>query len=94
MPKINHTYFKLQMLETFLAETTQARRDLLKNIVDLGRFDRVRSMRRFRMLRQLSEFEAQIIDKIYNLQVDDVNDYLDQSIVFVNEIGAVVDRDA
>ena len=94
MPKINHTYFKLKMLEDLLAGTAQARQELLKNVVDIGNFDQIRLMRRFRMLRQLSEFEAQIIDKIYNLKVNDVEDYLDQRTAFISEITTVVDRDA
>jgi len=91
---INHTYFKLKMLEDFLAETANARAGLLKNAVDIGNFDQVKSMRRLRMLRQLSEFEAQIVDKIYNLKVNSINEYLDQSFAFIGEISTVVNRDA
>ena len=94
MPKINHTYFKLKMLEDFLTETAKHRQSLLRNAVETGGLDKIKLMRRFRMLKQLSEYEAQIIDKINNLKVDNVNDYLDQGPKFCGEIPSVTNRDA
>ena len=68
--KTNNTFFKLKVINDFLTATSAVRASLLDECVGKGGTDPVVRMRRFRMLSQLSQFEAAEIIKIYNLDDD------------------------
>ena len=68
--KTNNTFFKLKVINDFLTATSAVRARLLNECISNGGTDPVVRMRRFRMLSQLSQFEAAEIIKIYNLDDD------------------------
>jgi hypothetical protein len=91
----NHTFFKLAVINNFLSATTTARNNLLNECVGKGGTDPVIRMRRFRMLSQLSQFEADTIKKIYNLEADYDADSLVHGLNnLLNNVRTITDRDA
>jgi hypothetical protein len=70
------TFLKLLTLNTFLETVAEHRAELLKELKDYG-CDPVRRMRRFRMLCQLSQYEADMIKKIDSFESDDLKEWLD-----------------
>lgn len=79
------------MLTQFLDEVKKHREQLLNELVDKAT-DPVIRMRRFRMLSQLSQYESQIINKIAEVETDNINDLL--GLDFILEISTVINRDA
>lgn len=67
-------YFRIKLLQQFLEATARSRSGLLTDLVNKAT-DPVIVMRRFRMLRQLAEYESQIVAKIQNFDTDDILDF-------------------
>ena len=80
--KSSNNYFRIKLLQQFLNATDRARQQLTASLIDHAT-DPVIVMRRFRMIKQLAEYEAQIVTKIQNFDTDDV---LDFDPVILNEI--------
>jgi hypothetical protein len=72
--KSSTEYFRVKLLQQFLEATAKSRTSLLADLVNKAT-DPVIVMRRFRMLRQLAEYESQIVAKIQNFDTDDVLDF-------------------
>jgi len=87
----DYIFFRLHMLTQFLKEVQHHREKLLNELIDRAT-DPVIRMRRFRMLSQLSQYESQIINKIANVETDDVGDFINHWLSF--EISRIVNRDA
>ena len=79
------------MLKNFLSEVQKEKNKLVDELVD-NATDPVLRQRRFRMIGQLSSYEAQAIEKISNLQTTDSKDFLKKH--FEDELKIVVDRNA
>ena len=67
-------YFRIKLLQQFLEATHKARTHLLADLVNKAT-DPVITMRRFRMLCQLAEYESQIVAKIQKFDTDDGLDF-------------------
>lgn len=90
---INHKFHRLHVIESFLQNTARARRDLMQELIGMATDD-TRFMRRFRMLADLAAFESQAIKKIWNLQTEDPNDYIDGYQQLTDELRLTIDRSA
>ena len=93
----NKTLFKLKMLDTFLKVSADVRKNLLKECIEQGGTNSTILMRRFRMLSQLSQFEAEIISKIYKFDDNDNDLVLNLYKNIDNlkkEIGMIVSRNS
>jgi hypothetical protein len=90
---INHKFYKLSIIEKFLAKSSNVRHQLLEELVTTATND-IKFMRRVRMLEQLSTFESQIIKKIYNLKTNDIDDYNTGFQHIMSELAAVSSRNA
>ena len=84
-------FLRLRLLKNFLTHSTKYKKTLLKELLSRASDPMIR-MRRFRMLRQLCQYESQIIEKIEMLNTDNHSDFLQKSIE--REIEFVVRRDA
>jgi len=71
---MNHKFEKLSAIDLLISESITIKQALINELIDAATDDIV-FMRRVRMLRQLSEYEHQIIKKIYRFDTDNVNDY-------------------
>lgn len=95
MIKSNDTFFKLKIINDFLSATAIARSNLLNECVGRGGTDPIIRMRRFRMLSQLSQFEADTIKKIDNLSAGHDADSLMSGLNdLLSDIKSITDRDA
>lgn len=93
--KHNKTFFKLKVVNDFLKATSKVRNELLEECVGQGGTDAVVRMRRFRMLAQLSQFEADTIKKIYSFDSDDDVDTLTHGLkLLLEEVNVVTNRSA
>lgn len=86
----NYKLSRLLLLQKFLKAVENNRKILFKELVD-NVYDDVIFKRRFRMLQQLSKFESQIIEKIFQFETNDSTDF-DFFIEF--ELGMVTNRSA
>jgi uncharacterized membrane protein YqiK len=86
---MNTAFLKIKLLNDLL-KTTQAERQRLINEAIIKTNNPVVKMRRFRMLSQLAEYESVAINKIMQLDSDDVYDFIDN--VYQSEIYNIVDR--
>jgi hypothetical protein len=68
-------YFRIKLLQQFLSAVNDSRQSLLSDLVNKAT-DPVIVMRRFRMLQQLADYEAQIVAKIQNFDTDDCLDFV------------------
>jgi hypothetical protein len=75
-------YFRIKLLQQFLSAVNDSRQSLLSDLANKAT-DPVIVMRRFRMLQQLADYEAQIVAKI---QTFDTDDYLDFGPAWFNEL--------
>ena len=82
-------FFRIKLLRDFLNETQKARQQLFDELV-ANATDSVVFMRRHRMLAQLSLFEAQLIEKIYNIDTDCEDDF--KGAEYRQHIKYVIDR--
>jgi hypothetical protein len=89
---VNHIFYKNCLLQWLEDTVHQERLKLLDELISYST-DPVRHHRRYRMLQQLNQLHAQLIDKVHQFDTDDVNDYLDTSILNA-DIAAVVSRNA
>ncbi len=93
--KTNNTFFKLKVINDFLTATSNARTSLLNECIGAGGTDPVIRMRRFRMLSQLSQYEADTIKKIYTLDGDhDIDSLVIGLRALVNNVKSVTSRNA
>ena len=86
---MNTAFLKTKLLSDLL-KTTQAERQRLMDEAIIKTNNTVVKMRRFRMLSQLAQYESVAIDKIMQLESDDVRDFIDHA--YRAEISNVVDR--
>lgn len=89
MPQ-DHVFFRIIMLTNFLDEVQQLKQKLRDELINNGS-DPVIRMRRFRMLSQLSLYESQTINKIYELETDNELDFLSYD-RYVAEARTVINR--
>lgn len=85
------TFYRIVMLQEFLARVQTAKESLLSELINKAT-DPVILKRRFRMLSQLALYESIVISKIYNLETDDVGDFLKNR--YSSGIEAVVNKSA
>lgn len=71
---MNQKFYRIKILKQFLTETANVRSTLIDELINQGTNDTVVN-RRFLMLQHLSQFEAQIIQKISEFDSDDSADY-------------------
>jgi len=88
---INFDFYKLKLVQDTVQLVADARTKLLEELL-IQASDPTVKMRRFRMLKQLSQFESQIIEKIWRFESDDHQDLI--RINLLEEIRLVVSRDA
>jgi hypothetical protein len=93
MPVDPQTFLRLSMLREFLAHSEKLKKNLLQELITRAT-DPVIRMRRFRMLRQLSHYESQIIKKIENLQTDDSYDFVFYRNSLRHETNQIVNKSA
>lgn len=86
---INLKFYRIKLLEDFLEKTNKERAKLIKEL-KINATDSTIVKRRFRMLRHLSQFENQIIEKIQNFDTDDLEDF---STAWI-EIESIINRGA
>jgi hypothetical protein len=86
---MNTAFLKTKLLDNLLKDT-QAERQRLMDEAIIKTNNPTVSMRRFRMLSQLSEYESVVINKIMQLESDDVCDFIDNA--YRAEISNIVDR--
>lgn len=89
MNSVNVKFYKIKLLQDFLSDTAKVRSQLLEEL-KINATDPTIVKRRFRMLRHLSQFENQIIEKIQNFDTDDVEDF----VYSYFEINSIIDRSA
>jgi hypothetical protein len=70
---VNLKFYKIKLLEKFLKDTASERFKLLQEL-KVNATDPVLYKRRIRMLKHLSQFEFQILEKIDNFDTDDAED--------------------
>ena len=85
------TFLKLCMLADFLDVVAEEKQKLRQEQIEHAA-DPIIRMRRFRMLRQLCDYESQVIKKIYQFQTDDMSDLIDNP--FLGEISQIINRSA
>jgi hypothetical protein len=90
---MNTTLLKLQILNNFLSESQKYRQILLNELID-NATDPVVKKRRFRMLSNLSTFEADMIKKINEFETDNVHDLLQYLHILNAELEVLLDRSA
>ena len=71
---MDHKFYRFRLLKQLLAETSKHKDVLLNELINNGTNHTVVT-RRFRMIKELCEFEAQIIQKIYQFETTDPNDF-------------------
>ena len=84
-------FLQIRMLKNFLAAVQTEKTKLVDELID-NATNPVLRKRRIRMIGQLSSYEAQVIEKISNLQTTDSRDFLKKH--FEDELKIVVDRNA
>lgn len=87
--KKRQVFFRIKLLKDLLQTTQTLRQQLLDELI-LNATDSVVSMRRYRMLSQLSLLESQLIEKIYNIDTDCEDDL--RGFDYVSYIHYVTDR--
>ena len=86
----NEKILKISLARDFLNETSEARQDLLNELI-IYATDPVIFKRRLRMLSQLAEYEAQILKKIQLFELDNLDDFTLQFII-MSELRSIIDR--
>lgn len=92
MSEKNTTFIKLKILSNFLEESQKCRQQLLDELVD-NATDPVIKKRRFRMLSNLATYEASIIKKIYESDLENAVDVF-QAWELISELDLLLDRSA
>lgn len=84
---------KLIALNHLIDSASTIKKQLLDELT-VAATDDVIFMRRFRMLRQVAALESQLIEKIYQFQTDENQDYATAITVINNELKLVTSRSA
>jgi hypothetical protein len=92
--QINQTFFKLKLLKDLLTESSSVKQALLNECINKGGTDSIVLMRRFRMISQLSQFESDIVKKIYNFEITSLDEFYDDQESIIREISKVTSRSA
>ena len=92
--QINQTFFKLKLLKELLADSTNVKQTLLNECINNGGTDSIILMRRFRMISQLSQFESDIVKKIYNFEITSLDEFEDNLNAIRHDVGVVTSRSA
>lgn len=92
--QINQTFFKLKLLKDCLTDSIKIKQLLLDECITAGGTDSTILMRRFRMISQLAQWEADITNKIYNFQITSLSEFEDIQHELKQEISNVADRSA
>lgn len=87
----NRTFLKINMLEQFLTETHLKKQQLLTELVD-NATDPTILLRRYRMISQLCDYEGQVVNKIYNLKSNDINEFFMRE--YINELEIIINKNA
>lgn len=82
---INHQFYKTLLVNLLEEKVAPMKVMLLSELTELAS-DPVLWKRRFRMLKHLNEWHAQIIYKIYQFETNDVNDYASSSFLETVEL--------
>jgi hypothetical protein len=85
----NLLYYRLHATEKILVMINEAVTLVQQQLIEHA-LDHIKVLRRFRMLKQLSQYQAQIIGKIPNLQSDDPNDFDNFLETVRNEINTII----
>jgi hypothetical protein len=85
-------FFRINMLKDFLSCSEKLKNELLQELIEHATDPVIRS-RRFRMLKQLSLYESQIINKIDTLTTDNVQDFSCKKYL-VHELHHIVNKSA
>ena len=88
---VNFDFYKLKLVQDTIRLVADARSKLLDELL-IHASDPTIKMRRFRMLKQLSQFESQMIEKIWRFKTNDLQDLLQINVA--GEIQSVVSRNA
>lgn len=89
---MNHTFFKILVLDQFLEDNANNRKILLDELKN-NACDPVIRMRRIRMLHQLAMYESEIIQKIDKFDSDDIDEWLDISQI-LDGVYSIINRSA
>lgn len=84
-------FLKLLLTQQIVNSIGAERQTLQHELISVAG-DPVLLKRRFRMLKQLAMYESQILDKIYNFELHNVNDYHDNLDLIQREIFFVTSR--
>lgn len=90
---VNIKYYKIKLIKKFLSNTTQARTNILNELV-INATDPVIYKRRLRMLEHLSRYEQQIINKLQNFDTEDPRDFDTASKDILRGLGHIVNKSA
>jgi hypothetical protein len=85
-------FFRIKLLKDFLSCSEKLKNELLQELVEHATDPVIRS-RRFRMLKQLSLYESQIINKIATLKTDNIQDFFCENHL-VSELNHIVNKSA
>lgn len=91
MSMTNFDFYKIYLVKNLNKLVNTAKNDLLTEL-EIHATDPTIRMRRFRMLKQLIQFESQMIEKIWRFETDDYQDLI--SWQAITEIQIVISRDA
>jgi hypothetical protein len=89
---INHVFYKNYLVTEIENRVAQVRQQLVAELIAAGS-DPVVYRRRFRMLKQLSTWHAQTINKVFDFETDDPADYLEMR-NFMIELHSITSRNA
>jgi len=88
---LNTKFFKIKLIKEFLDAVAHQHQDFLDEMMIYGT-DPVVVQRRFRMLGQLAEYEAQMIQKIADFESEDANDFSFTTTSLRKELYALCNR--
>jgi hypothetical protein len=89
--QLNITILKLNLTKQALDQFFLARQSLLDDLIVYAT-DPTMVKRRFRMLKQLSLYESQILNKIHSFDSEDINDFSIEHIKY--ELNHVINKSA
>jgi hypothetical protein len=89
--QLNITILKLNLTKQALDQFFLARQSLLDDLIVYAT-DPTMVKRRFRMLKQLSLYESQILNKIHSFDSEDINDFSIEHIK--HELNHVINKSA
>lgn len=90
---VNNLYYRLWITQEFMSQMQKAMSVIQQELV-ANALDSVKVKRRFRMLKQLGEYQTQILDKIPALVSDDAQDFHDFLDQTNNEISVIINRNS